>query len=327
METIYFDSMFDDFGVWQHTDGNKPIAKEGYALDDATRGLLLCLSLGKMYKANVLFDYIVSSKNGDKIYGFATDKREFIPNSASEDAVGQIVWAFGYCVNVGFRSKEARDFITSIIPILQKMTSFRGPVYALLGALYVDKKLSNDLYRNITKRFENLDESWLWPEITITYGNGIVPYALLRYALLNKDKKAEKLGRDVLEFLEKVCTTNRVRGPIGNDGWYTKGDKLPAIYSQQPIDAAYMVWAWMCAFQLSNSPADLKNAKLWMQWFDGKNIADCPMYDKDTLKAYDGINPINADHSNEKGINHHSGAETNICFLLSRWMLKAKQTI
>lgn len=327
MKTLHFDSLFDDFSIWQHADRTKPIKSEGYALDDATRGLLLCLSLNKIEKANVLFDYIVASKKGNELFGFATDTRRFINSPASEDAVGQIVWAFGYSAHIGHRQKEALEFIESINSNILSMKSLRGPVYALLGAIYTNEKLSKTIYKNIAERFNKLDKTWLWPEELITYGNGIVPYAILRYALIFNDNKAAKLGRDILEFLENICTNNRIRGPIGNDGWYKKGDKCPATYSQQPIDTSYMIWAWLCAYQSSHKKTDLDKAELWMQWFEGKNIANTIMYDKKTLGAYDGIDPVDPNRKNNKGINHHSGAETNICFLLSRWMIETEKTI
>jgi hypothetical protein len=56
-----------------------------------------------------------------------------------------------------------------------------------------------------------------------------------------------------------------------------------------------------------------------LSWFDGDNITNSPMYDKDSLKCYDGID--------KKGINSHSGAESNICLLLSLYMIKNKITI
>lgn len=327
MNTPYLDSLFDDFGIWQHADGVRPIASEGYALDDATRGLILCLALKRANQADVLFDYILKSKKDNILYGFATDKHEFINSPASEDAIGQIVWAFGYSISINYRKEEAEEFLDILVPSLLSMRSLRGPVYALLGALYFDDILASIIAKDIMKRFEGLPDDWLWPEETITYGNGIVPYAILRYAMIFKDEKAEKLGRKILEFLELICTNKRVRGPIGNEGWFKKGDLTPPNYKQQPIDSAYMIWAWICAYQISNSPTDLDNANLWMQWFEGINIANRRIYDPKTLKAFNGIDRIGHPESDEKGVNYHSGAETNICFLLSRWMLETKQTI
>ena len=327
MNTPYFDNLFDDFGIWQHADGVKPIASEGYALDDATRGLIYCLAINRMDQADILFDYILKSKIENTLYGFSTDKHEFINAPASEDAMGQIIWAFGYAISIDYRKEEAQDFINSLVPSLLSMRSLRGPVYALLGASYFDEILADIIADSIMKRFEGLSDDWFWPEDTITYGNGIVPYSLLRYAAVSGNKKAAAIGRKTLEFLEKCCTIDRIRGPIGNEGWFSKGESKPADFKQQPIDAAYMVWAWMAAYQISKNADDLEYASLWMKWFEGDNIAGGKMYDPVTMKAFNGIDRPGHPESDENGVNYHSGAETNICFLLSLWIMSEQKTI
>ena len=80
-----------------------------------------------------------------------------------------------------------------------------------------------------------------------------------------------------------------------------------------------MVWAWLVAYQISNNDDDRKNAMLWMDWFEGENVVDEKMYDEKTNKCFDGINP--------DGVNRHSGAESNICLLLSKYMIAEEKTI
>lgn len=76
--TPYFDSLIDDFGIWQHTDENTILHSEGYALDDAARGLLLTLALDRTEQSEVLFSYILKSQSKDGYYGFARQERNFI---------------------------------------------------------------------------------------------------------------------------------------------------------------------------------------------------------------------------------------------------------
>jgi len=323
MNTPFFDSLFDDFGIWQHTDGTKPIASEGYALDDATRGLVCCLALGKIVQAKTLFDYILKSHIGQNYYGYSNLGQKLLKIPASDDAIGQTLWAMGYCVNQKYRTSEAREVINITSPKILKMKSLRGLCYALLGTIYVNKDLASEIVSIIIKKFDDLEDKWYWPEDVVTYGNGIVPYSLLRFALLFNNNKAKDIALRALSFLETSCTKGRMRGPIGNDGWFKKGNALPAAYSQQPIDAAYMIWAWLCAYQNTGRNVDLNNANKWMGWFDGDNISGQPMFDKKTFQAYNGIS-VNND---KPVLNNHSGAETNICFLLSRWMLENHKTI
>lgn len=325
--TPYFDSLFDDFSIWQHADGEKPLPEHGYALDDAARGLIICLLLAKTMQAGTLFDYLVRSRKGSDFYGFFAANRKPLPTLASEDAKGQVVWAMGYAAECGFRPAAARQFVKSLTPSLLSLRTLRGQAYALLGALCLDQVLAHALQHAIVRSFVSATDDWFWPEDTLTYANGIVPYALLRYALMYHNQTSETLGRRILEFLEYCCTAGRLRGPIGYDGWFPRDATKPADNGQQAIDVAYMVLAWMCAYQLSGDHADLASAQHWGDWFEGENIAHTKMYEQGSLKAYDGIHLGRPTHHNAQGINYHSGAESNICFLLTLIVLDRRKTM
>lgn len=327
LDTPYLDSLVDDFSIWQHADGQTPLPEHGYALDDATRGFLFYAAIDKRPIAKTLFKYMLHSRKGSDFYGFFNDKREPIQFPASDDAKGQVVWAMGFAVSCDFEAVKARQLIKKLAPSLFAMQAIRGYAYALLGAIYIDKPLAAGLQHEIVRRFKNVDDVWFWPEDSVTYGNGIIPYSLLRYALLLDDADSAVTGRNSLEFLEKISTSGRLRGPIGYDGWYKKGDSHPADNGQQAIDVSYMIGAWLAAYQLSGAKADLDKARRWMRWFEGENIAHTRMYEPDTLKTYDGINLSATDHHNNNGINTHSGAESNICYVLSRYMLDTRTTL
>jgi hypothetical protein len=317
--TSYFDSLIDGFGIWQHSDGVNILREEGYALDDATRGLLFTLAFDRFEQSEILFSYILKSGVKNKFYGFADCNRNFIPGIASSDAIGQVIWAAGYAISKYFHSSEAKQSIIKVTPYMDKTKFMRGFAYALLGAIHVNKELAEHFYIKLKSYFDNVDDEWVWPDKTLTYGNGIIPYALLRYGLVYDDKTAVKLGRKVLIFLEKCCTRDRLRGPIGNDGWLSRGSDTVPIFSQQPIDAAYMVWAWLVMYQISGDVTDKKMYKLWMSWFEGENVLRTKMYDTTDMRCYDGIDYF--------GVHKNSGAESNICLLLSKYMTATKNTI
>lgn len=316
---LYIDSLIDDFGIWQHSDETSILLDEGYALDDAARGLLLTLALGNDRQSESLFSYLQKSQTKTGFFGFATPDREFIDGIASDDATGQVVWAAGYAYYKNFSKDEAVKLIEHAVKYLLKTQNMRGFAYAVLGAVYIDKKLADVLYERLKSFFDDTDESWPWPEDKLTYGNGIIPYAFLRYGMVFDDKDAIKQGKQLLDFVEKKCTTKRLRGPVGNDGWLPRGSKPAPVYSQQPIDAAYMVWAWLAAYEISKNPDDLDKAKAWFDWFEGENVAGEKMYDPVDLRCFDGIDP--------SGVHHNSGAESNICLLLSKYMLAKNEII
>jgi len=317
--TPFFDNLIDDFSIWQHTDGQKVIEKEGYALDDAARGLIVCLALDKIREAEVLFRYIKNSQIKNGFYGFATKDRQYIAYPASEDATGQVIWAMGYASSIGFHEPEARELTNKVSSRINDFQFVRGYAYALLGALYIDETMSKTLANKLINFFKSASDQWYWPETEITYGNGIIPYALVRYATILKDKEAANIGLKALNFLDNKCRKDRLLGPIGNEGWLKKQNKKIPTFSQQPIDSAYMIWAWLAAYTYHKNEEFLNRAEEWMDWFNGYNILEVPMYNSKTLKAYDGID--------EEGINYHSGAEANITLLLSLQMLKNKITL
>jgi hypothetical protein len=288
-------------------------------LDDAARGLLLTLALGRLKQSEVLLSYIIKSRAKDGLYGFAGPDRKFIPNIASDDATGQVIWAAGYALSKNFHNNEVMRLITELTPYLDKTKYVRGYTYALLGAIYVNKELAEHYYKKLRTFFDDTDDDWPWPEPVLTYGNGIIPYAFLRYALVYGDESAVQLGRKILLFLEERCTYRRQRGPIGNDGWLPRGAEVAPTYSQQPIDAAYMVWAWLAAHQLSGSISDKEHSEAWMQWFEGNNVIRAKMYDPQDMRCFDGIDSW--------GVHYNSGAESNICLLLSKYMLIENVTI
>ena len=314
LTTTFFDSLIDDFGIWQHTDGTQPLLKEGYALDDATRGLLLTLELGRSEQSGVLFDYIKQSFRDNLWHGFATAQRQFIMAPASEDATGQVVWAMGSAIRQNFRVAEARIIFDQAKAQLQSPHYLRGPVYALLGATDADPEWAAQLAQDILNRFNKTSRSWPWPEEYLTYGNGIIPYALLRYGAKHAQAEAFDLGLQTLSFVDKACRLHHFLGPIGNQGWYGAANPHPPVFSQQPIDAAYMVWACQAAYVTSENPHWLTSAKEWMAWFDGDNITGQAVVDYKTGKCHDGID-------GPSHISTNSGAESNVCYLLAKQLM------
>jgi hypothetical protein len=317
--SLYIDNLIDDFGIWQHSDGKVILREEGYALDDAARGLLFTLAQGRTDQSEVLFSYLEKSQSKDGVLGFSDANRHFLPKFASSDAIGQTIWAAGYAISKNFHVTESKKIVTGLAANLDKTKNVRGFAYALLGLVYVDDELARHFCHKLLSFFDNVDDDWPWPDPALTYGNGIIPYAFFRYALVFGDKQLTEVGTKILFFLEASCTHNRQRGPIGNNGWHPRGVNVVPKYSQQPIDAAYMIWAWLAYFQLTGDLSAKENAKAWMGWFEGHNIANTRMYDPKDMRCFDGIDSI--------GVHYNSGAESNICLLLSKYMLAENKTI
>lgn len=319
IETKYFDKLIDDFGIWRHSDGAEVVRNDGYSLGDSAGGLLVALALGKNEKAETLFSYIQKSQMVDSAFGFADKDRNFVTEIASNEAIGQTVWAMGLAYSKSFYRNESVRLINKLTLNLDKASDMYGFAFGLLGAVYVNKELSDYYFGKLKAFFVDMSEEWMWSGPIVAGGSGIVPYAFLRYGSVFKDDEAIQLGRKILLFLEKCCTYERQRGPIGSEGWMTREAEVAPNYSQSPIDAAYMVWAWFIAFQISNDSFDKERYDGWMQWFEGNNILRIKMYDSSDMHCFDSIESW--------GVSYTSSAQSNICLLLSKYMTTENQTL
>ncbi len=306
----------DDFGIWQFCTKSGILKQYGYTLDDNARALITALLYKKEKLAKIYFDYLKYSFKKGLFYGEvdANKKREKYPSS--EDSFGEAVWALGLAFRHKFYPKE-------VLAIFKKLKSVdqlryaRGLAYSILGLIYLDFKKALDLGDKLISKFPQKNQ-WFWPEKRLTYANGIIPYALLRLYMKTKEKKFYKVGLKSLVFLEQKSRINNIPAPIGNKTWFSeKGRK--DHFDQQPIDAAYMTFAWMAAFETRGKKDYFNIAKEWFSWFYGNNIIGVTLYDKKTGKVFDGIL--------KNGISQNSGAEPIVSYLICRWILEKWQTV
>src|SRR5208283_4219982 len=111
-----------------------------------------------------------------------------------------------------------------------------------------------------------------------------------------------------LEFL----TTEQWNGVyfelIGNEGWYPKGGEK-AFFGQQPVDAGYLVEAYVAASEVSDKYKHLELARLAFEWFLGRNRLNAALYDFADGSVADGMD--------SNGISANQGAESVVCYLLA----------
>ena len=109
---------------------------------------------------------------------------------------------------------------------------------------------------------------------------------------------------------------NDIFVPIGNYGWYKKGEKR-AIYDQQSLEAAVMTEAAASAFRETGVTKYKLMASAIFDWFLGQNTLKCAVYDKDSGGCYDGLTA--------KGLNLNMGAESTISYLSARLEIQSIQ--
>lgn len=312
IETKYFDKIVDDFGIWHSSDGAEPIRDNGYTTADSAEALIIYLLLENNEKSDLLFSFINKSLIGDNFLGVADKNRNFLPDIADSLSLGKIMWASGFSYSKKFHIDDSVRLINKSTTALNKNNDIYGLAFGLLGAVYVNKELSNFYFKKIKSFFTNTTEDWMWFEPTVKGNSGIIPYSLLRYGMIFNNDDSIKLGQNILKFLEKCCTYERHRGPIGNNGWFSNSTKIAPNFAQSPVDASYMSWAWLVAYQISNDSFDKERHDAWMQWFEGSNILRVKMYDPFDMHCFDSIE--------EWGVAYTSSAQSNASFILSKLM-------
>ena len=150
---------------------------------------------------------------------------------------------------------------------------------------------------------------WRWFEEYLTYCNARLPHALFEAYEFIKNESYLQVAKDSFNFLLKVQMRNTIFVPIGNNGWYKKGQEK-AIYDQQSVEASCMTETALTAFRVTGNNNFRTTAHTIFAWFLGKNTQGLWVYNPQTGGCHDGITP--------EGLNLNQGAEATVTYLLAR---------
>ena len=142
----------------------------------------------------------------------------------------------------------------------------------------------------------------------LAYGNAKIPEALLRAYQVTQSDEYLNIALESLDFLTKKQMNGVYFDLVGNEGWYPKGGEK-ALFGQQPIDAGYLVEAYVAASEVTNNYKYLEFARLAFEWFLGRNRLNTALYDFADGSVADGID--------SSGISANQGAESVVCYILA----------
>ncbi len=325
--------MTDDTGLFQHARFCVPLRKEGYTTDDNARALIVCARYQGLKKdariealANVYLAFLSHmQKTEGNFHNFLSYERTFLDVDGSEDSVGRALWSLGCAVNSTFPNQTkmaCKEIFDKALPWVWKSKMPRFIASTILGltqyyqAIPQDQiaegveKLANSLVRMYQGEAGN---DWQWFEGCLTYDNARLPQALFEAYMLSGEQKHLDIAEESLGFLVKTQMLDGVFVPIGNDGWFRRGEKR-ALYDQQPLEAAAMVEAAVDAFYATNNKDYLQLANSAFEWFLGRNSLKASMYCFETGGCFDGLSP--------NGVNLNQGAESGVSYLLARLKLE-----
>jgi hypothetical protein len=207
------------------------------------------------------------------------------------------------------------------LPAIVDTTSPRAWAFALIGIHEYMRRFAGDrrasqtrdlLGRRLLEHYQtNRTDEWRWFENSLSYGNAVLPHALLLCGRSIPDAAMTDAGMESLSWLSDLQHGDpggKHYVPIGSNGFYTRGSER-ARFDQQPIEAQATVSACLEAFRLSGDKRWRNEARRAFEWFLGRNDLNLPIYDPTMGGCRDGLHP---DRPNE-----NQGAESTLAFLQS----------
>ncbi len=329
----HVERMTDSTGIFQHALYDIPNFQEGYTTDDNARALILCVLLEKSdaalqkkarklsgsYMAFLNYAYSEATNRFRNFMGF---DRQWLEEIGSEDSHGRSLWALGTVLgrsnSQGMAGLSSR-IIGSALPIVQTFTSPRAWAYTVLGIheyrkRFAGDRVAHDVLENLGEKLLKLYKQvnapdWSWFEDVVSYGNAILPHALLICGNeLDRDDMKDAALQSLQWLVDLQHTSDGYFNFIGNRGFYRRnGDKTAS--DQQPIEAQAMVSACLYAYTITNDMHWYQYARAAFEWLLGRNHLGQLLYVTTTGGCRDGLHP--------NAVNQNQGAESTLSYLIS----------
>ncbi|MFM2230944.1 MAG: hypothetical protein RL607_2202 [Bacteroidota bacterium] len=340
MNSNHIKKMTTHFGMLQFAKLNVPDTNSGYTLDDNARALIaICQHYTLTSEADLLvyveryLRFIVFCLQPDgKFLNYVDLDETFTSQNEEtnlEDCFGRAIWAIGFLM--ASPSVFPTHFLSCVEGIFEdtlhqrkQLQSPRAIAFTIKGLYYahqtnaVDNReeieaLGNQLLRHFN---DTATTDWAWFEPYLTYGNSILPEALLLAWKVTQKLEFKTVAMKSMDFLmSQIFNDNKIR-VISNKGWLHAGQDRMTMSEggEQPIDVAYAVMALDTFFQITGNPNYFEKMKQAYHWFLGENNRNEIIYNPKTGGCYDGLEH---DH-----VNLNQGAESTLSHLLARQALE-----
>lgn len=324
----HLDRMTDSTGLIQHAIYSVPRRESGYTTDDNARALRLCARmwcrhpdermLNRVTAYLSFVEYAHCPRRG--FHNFLSYQRQWLDAEGTGDCQGQAVRSLAEILGSSLPDdyrRLARDLIEELLPTLADLRSIRAQAYVILawGHLWAAGVKNVEPLENVAwsaaQRLvdcyqRSLRPDWHWFESRMTYANAVLPHALFLAARRWPKERFLEVADTSFAFLDRATTADGVFWPVGNNGWYLYGEgKAP--YDQQPVEAATMAEAALCAFGLGRDEKYLVTFRRAHVWFHGQNSLREPLIDARCGACFDGLQPT--------GCNRNQGAESTLAYL------------
>ena len=321
-------------GMIQFSQIDVPDFGSGYTIDDNARALV---AVAKHYKLfgnktdlgliETYLKFIISCQQDDGSFlNYVDVEGEFLDKNHDEnleDANGRAIWALGEFIacrdifDVYFIKMAEHSLIKSLKNI-NRLRSPRAIAFAIKGLYHYNlyknefriKQLITKLADDLVSKYRGVsDKKWNWFEDYLTYGNSVIPQAMLYAHLATGSELFKNVAQSSFDFLLSIIFKNDQIKVISNQGWHVKG-KSVNNYGEQPIDVAYTVMALDLFYEVFKDKKYFDKISTAFNWFLGQNHLHQIIYNPCTGGCYDGLE--------ENHVNLNQGAESTVSYLLSR---------
>lgn len=329
--------MTSNFGMIQFAKVNQPDICTGYTLDDNARALVAICQHIEMTGDTEDLKYIAIYYNFIKFclqpkgnfLNYVDEGKEFTEQNSTtnlEDSNGRAIWALGYLISIGSLLPEALEndanlTLKKALLNTRQIHSSRAMAFIIKGIYYSNCKfktidnvmLIKELANRLVQMYRHeATAKWCWFESYLTYGNSILPEAMLCAYLATGVGVYKEIAKSSFDFLLSLTFTKERIKVISNKGWLKKQEH-PAkkvIGGEQPIDVAYTILALSKFYTVFKDENYFNKMTIAFNWFLGNNHLHQIIYNPCTGGCYDGLE--------EKNVNLNQGAESTVSYLMAR---------
>jgi glycosyltransferase involved in cell wall biosynthesis len=339
----HLNKLTTNFGIIQFAKINQPDIKSGYTLDDNARAMVATCQYLELYKNNDYIEKVATYLNfikycfqedGNFLNYVNEDKLFTMQNEQTnlEDSNGRAVWALGYLISLedyfpDYIIEDAIRLFDNATLKLSKLHSTRAMAFAIKGIYYANLTYPNtnniSLIKLLADRLVQMfchesEPEWQWFESYLTYGNSILPEAMLCAYTAMGESVYKQVAKSSFDFLLSKTFTEKSIKVISNKGWLQKDNVSTEIVigGEQPIDVAYTIMA-LYKFQICFNDEEY-NIKMdtAFSWFLGNNHLKQVIYNPCTGGCYDGLE--------DAYVNLNQGAESTVSYLMARLIMEKK---
>jgi glycosyltransferase involved in cell wall biosynthesis len=325
----HLDRLDSGIGLMQHAIGLVPDPQHGACTDDVARALTVHLLhanqvpgpvVAAAIRRSVAFLEDAFEPSAGRFRNFRAADGRWLEPFGSEDSHGRALQALGDLLahsHDGRLVAAAATLFERALPASLGLSNLRPQCYALLGCVSAFSQIDLPgveaaivrLGTGLAQRTAGASAEWPWPEPVVTYDNGVLPQALIAAGRALGRSDWVTLGIDRLEWLLAAQISPRGHlSPIGNGGWWPRGDS-PARLEEQPIEASSLLEAARAALHASGDDRFGVEMERAYAWFLGSNDLGLRLAEPMIGACHDGLGP--------NGVNPNCGAESTLAWLLA----------